>query len=348
MCMRRFNYGNRGFHMKIKLTLMLCIISLFLLSFPVCAEEGSQVTISFAGDFTLGNYAGQGYPGSFNECLVNNGTDYFLENVKSLFESDDITFINLEGSLTDHPATANKKYPIKGNVEGVSMLSGAGIEVVNLSNNHIYDCGSVGFAECKNLLNNAGIKYCGEGNLCIVEKNGIKVGFLGYNAFSVGNDLKEGISEDIQLLRGNGADVVCVMFHYGIERDYYPSSVQKDISRYTIDAGADIVLGGHPHVLQGVEKYNGKVICYSLGNFCFGANKNPDDKDTMIFQQTFIKTSNGVEYGASNVIPCSISSVSSRNDFKPTVLTGDDAERVLNRLREMSSVFDDTVDTLRR
>lgn len=93
-------------------------------------------------------------------------------------------------------------------------------------------------------------------------------------------------------------------------------------------------IGHHPHVLEGIEKYNGKYIAYSLGNFCFGGNKNPSDKDTMIFQQTFTIDADGkvADDDNINIIPCSLSSSSNKNDYCPTPLEGDEAERVRQKI----------------
>lgn len=102
--------------------------------------------------------------------------------------------------------------------------------------------------------------------------------------------------------------------------------------------GADLVLGHHPHVIQGIEDYKGKKIVYSLGNFCFGGNKNPSDKDTFIFQQTF-KFQNGklIDNKSYKIIPASISSVRERNNYQPTLLKGKDAQRVIDRIKKYSS-----------
>ena len=95
-----------------------------------------------------------------------------------------------------------------------------------------------------------------------------------------------------------------------------------------VDEGADLVIGSHPHVIQVYEKYNGRYIVYSLGNFCFGGNPNPSDKDCMIFQQTFTVTGNDVATDDNiNVIPCSISSVSNSNNYQPTPATGTEKTR---------------------
>ncbi len=134
--------------------------------------------------------------------------------------------------------------------------------------------------------------------------------------------------------------MVLASCHWGIEREYYPEDYQKSLGRKCIDWGADLVIGHHPHVLQGVEEYEGKFILYSLGNFCFGANRNPEDKDCMIFQQTFtFVEGERREDRDIRVIPCSVSSVSTRNDYKPTPAQGQEAGRILERINEYSRDF---------
>ena len=101
-----------------------------------------------------------------------------------------------------------------------------------------------------------------------------------------------------------------------------------------------MIIGHHPHVLQGVEEYKGKMIVYSLGNFCFGANRSPKDKDTMIFQTTFTFCDGELQPQVKvKIIPCSISSVSERNNYQPTPATGEEAVRILGRINEFSQGF---------
>ncbi|MGN1162085.1 MAG: CapA family protein, partial [Candidatus Fimenecus sp.] len=101
--------------------------------------------------------------------------------------------------------------------------------------------------------------------------------------------------------------------------------------------GADLVIGHHPHVLQGVESYKGKMIAYSLGNFCFGGNQNPRDKDTMIFRQTFTVTGSGVASDENyEIIPCSISSTSGRNNYQPTPAEGSEKQRIIDKIQKFS------------
>ena len=119
-----------------------------------------------------------------------------------------------------------------------------------------------------------------------------------------------------------------------------PLLIAKTLAHLAIDQGADLVVGHHPHVLQGIEKYQGKNIVYSLGNFCFGGNKNPSDKDTMIFQQTFtVENGKLAEDDVTNIIPCSLSSESGYNNYQPMVLEGSEKERVLQKIEDFSTAI---------
>ena len=301
-----------------------------------------EITISFVGDCTLGGYKGQSPSGAFHEYYVNNGPNYFFENVKDVFETDDLTVINLEGPLTNLEQTAQKEFPIKGLPEYIDIMTNSSVELANLANNHTRDCGEAGFEETKQLLSENNIGYFGENNIYVTEKNGVRVGFAGYRGWYISDELLEQIKHDIEYIKAeNEAHIAVVVFHYGDERHYYNNAEQEKISKYAIDCGADIVIGGHPHVIQGIEVYNGKTICYSLGNFSFGANKNPSDKDTFIYQQTFrLNENNEVEYVKHNIIPCSISSRDDWNDYRPTPLHDENYERVIQRLKEYSSKYE--------
>lgn len=117
------------------------------------------------------------------------------------------------------------------------------------------------------------------------------------------------------------------------------------MGHWCIDQGYDLVLGCHPHVLQGIECYKGKYIVYSMGNFCYGGNKNPSDKDSMIFQQTFTFLDGVLQEETSiRAIPCRLSSVTNRNDYCPAILYGEEAEAWAARFNEYSEEFGLTFD----
>ena len=130
-------------------------------------------------------------------------------------------------------------------------------------------------------------------------------------------------------------DIVIVYFHWGIERDKKPQSSQRKLAKQVLNCGVDLIVGSHPHVLQGIETYKGKKIVYSLGNFCFGGNKNPSDKDTMIYQHTFMLNNKKIVKQKCKIIPCMITSKKSRNNYQPTIVKGKDAKRVLKKVNKI-------------
>lgn len=134
--------------------------------------------------------------------------------------------------------------------------------------------------------------------------------------------------------------LIILNVHWGIERNATPEPEQVEFAHMAIDNGVDLILGHHPHVLQGIEKYRDRYIVYSLGNFCFGGSVNPTDKDTMIFKQTFaFEEGNLIPEDNVYVIPCSISSVGEHNNFQPTPLDGGAYDRVKNKIIERSANF---------
>ena len=362
-------------------------------SFP---EDGIDITVSAAGDATLGNHRDQEYWYTFDQTYDQaEDKGYFFANVQSIFEEDDFTILNLEGPLTTSENAQEGTYIIKGRPEYAKLLKNASVEAVSMGNNHRLDYGEEGTQDTVQALTEEGIVYAYDSNTGMYETSeGIRIGFVSVNEVYWGAGVEKTLEQGISQLREAGADLVFACCHWGIERDNYPEDYQTTLGRKCIDWGADLVIGHHPHVLQGIDQYKGKYIIYSLGNFCFGANRNPEDKDTMIFQQTFTlkpaadaeglnkDTGDGgkqgtaesgkegvaqeqldaedssrtqtnsednaagesksrftVVPGEAKIIPCSISSTTSRNNFQPTPLSGENAKRVIGRINEYSAAY---------
>lgn len=299
-----------------------------------------SITISVVGDCTLGTDENFNYARSLNAYYEKNGPAYFLKNVKSIFEADDLTIANLEGTFTDLKTRADKTYAFKGPAEFVKILTSSSVEAVTLANNHSRDYGMQSLTDTRNTLDSAGVIHFGYDVTKVVEVKGIKVGLVGIYELIDHTGRAQQVKDNIAKVKSEGADIVIVIFHWGIERDAAPNSHQTMLGRLAIDEGADLVCGHHPHVLQGIETYKGKNIVYSLGNFCFGGNSNPSDKDTMIFQQTFTVTKDGVkDDNVTNVIPCSLSSERNRNNYQPTPATGSEAERIMKKIKDRSELI---------
>lgn len=302
--------------------------------------EPVSITISAAGDCTLGTDEYFDPSTSLNAYYDSNGASYFFQNVKPIFEADDLTIVNMEGTLTEETARQDKTYAFKGPAEYTRILTEGSVEAANLANNHSHDYGDQSYTDTIAALDAAGITNFGYDRTAVMDVNGVKVGLVGTYELADGMGCEEGMIANIKAVEEQGAQIVIVSFHWGLERENYPTENQVNLAHSAIDNGADLVLGHHPHVLEGIEVYNGKNIVYSLGNFCFGGNSNPSDKDTMIFQQTFtVQNGELVEDNVTNIIPCSVSSESGYNNYQPTPLEGDEAERVKGRIEEYSSGF---------
>ncbi len=309
-------------------------------------EDGSQaqdaapvqITVSAAGDCTLGTDVNFDQSKSFNVYYNEHGAAYFLENVKSVFSADDLTIVNMEGTLTESSDRQDKTFAFKGEPGYTAVLTDGSVEAANLANNHSKDYGADSYTDTIRYMEDAGITTFGYDRTALMEIKGVKIGLTGIYELAEGMGCEDLLIKNIDALEEQGAQIIIVSFHWGTEKENYPDDIQKSLAHSAIDHGADLVLGHHPHVLQGIEKYNGKNIVYSLGNFCFGGNSNPSDKDTMIFQQTFT-IQNGViaEDDVTNIIPCSLSSVSDHNDYQPTPLEGSEKDRVMDKIQKFSS-----------
>ena len=301
--------------------------------------EEVKITVSMVGDCTLGTYEQFDKSSNFDAFyIVKKDPGYFFQGVKDVFAADDLTVINMEGTLTESNTRQDKTYAFKGAPKYTEIMTAGNIDAANLANNHSKDYGEQSYTDTIQYLEGAGIATFGYERTSVLDVKGIKVGLVGIYVLADGMGRQQQVIDNIQSVKEQGAQVVIVSFHWGTEKATYPDDTQKTLAHTAIDNGADLVVGHHPHVLQGIEEYNGKNIVYSLGNFCFGGNRNPADKDTMIFQQTFT-FANGelVLDNVKNIIPCSLSSVQEYNDYQPTILEGSESERVLQKIQELSA-----------
>lgn len=299
-----------------------------------------SLTLSVVGDCTLGTDETFDYDTSLNAYYENYGADYFLQNVKDIFSTDDLTIANFEGTLTDSDEREDKTFAFKAPASYASILTGGSVEAVNTANNHSHDYGDQSFDDTLAALDDAGIVHFGYDETAVMGVKGIKVGLVGIYELYDHLEREQQLKDNIAKVKADGAQLIVVIFHWGNETETVPDSNQTTLGRIAIDEGADLVCGHHPHVLQGIETYKGRNIVYSLGNFCFGGNSSPSDMDTMIYQQTFTIDADGVKKdNVTNIIPCSISSAAydGYNNYQPTPAEGDEATRILGKINERSS-----------
>jgi poly-gamma-glutamate synthesis protein (capsule biosynthesis protein) len=265
-------------------------------------EPSDRVTFAFAGDVQMSDKVA--------DILRKEGYDYPFEQVKKWFQQADIGLVNLETPVTQGGTPAEgKQYVYKTSPEALPPMAEAGINAVNLANNHILDQGEDGLRDTLAHLNEAGILHTGAGmdedeayRPVMIEKRGIRVAILGSSYVVPDGSWKAGpnhpgVAESYDPARTvkaiqaaqEAADLVVVVVHWGEEGADKPIQRQIDTAYRYIDAGADLIIGGHPHVLQGFEKYKGKWIAYSLGNFIFSTNQNEKTWETIILQASCSK-----------------------------------------------------------
>lgn len=305
------------------------------------AEEQAQpvwprtFTVTVAGDTTLGSTdALRERDDCFERVAEERGYGWFFSGLSQLFGSDDLTLVNFEGTLTEQTLKTEKKFNFKGPAEYTQILTLGSVEAVNVANNHTKDYGDAGYADTLANLRAAGLVVSGMGELGIFEKDGVKVGMTGYS-FPY-KDGKKDISADVAALRAAGCQIVIASFHWGSEYEAAFTADQRNIGRAALRAGADVVVGHHPHIVQGVEAYEDRYILYSLGNLVFGGNVDPDDRDALAARLTFTVYEDHADAPQLTLVPLRLTELDDGTDYRPVQATGEEAERIINRVLKRS------------
>ncbi|GIP15408.1 hypothetical protein J40TS1_10500 [Paenibacillus montaniterrae] len=308
---------------------------------PATAEpsESQTVQLAFVGDLLLGEYI-QSY-------LDSEGASYPYQQALFHLTSADITAGNLEMPITkvDEPAE-NKTYVFKGAPEALNGLVDAGFDVVSLANNHTLDHGVNGLLDTMKYLDEYGIHHVGAGNNAeeayapyIQEVNGIKVAYVATsrvlpettwkaNRYSAGLAESYDPTQTLDSIAEleETAHITVVLVHWGKERADSPDENQLNLAKKYIDAGADLVIGSHPHVLQGFEQYKGKWIAYSLGNFVFSSHPKGRQAETGVLTAT-----------CNHEADCELQFAPMKiNNAQPTPVEGADAVNILQFLEQVS------------
>lgn len=332
-------------HIKILITYIS--ISISTLHLVACNPQNhntpppNSITLVAVGDIMLG--------GTAEEILLENSYDYPFKKIQHLLNNADIVIGNLEGPLTNAcESTLDKEYLFRSPPDSVApALKKAGFNIMNLANNHILDFDIEGMTDTIDSLKKQNIQSVGTGNNSaeartgtILSTNNGNVGFLSYSltfpesfwatpdkagtAFGHEKDIREDVEHLSKLV-----DYVIVSFHWGREKSLELRPYQPKLGRAAIDAGANIVLGHHPHVLQGIEEYNNGLIIYSLGNFVFGSY-SPDAKTSVIARLTLHKG----KYHSAEFTPINV--LNTEVIFQPYPLIGTAASDTIEHINMLS------------
>ena len=299
-------------------------------------EYTGTVTMTFLGDCTLGcEEKNQGSPRSFPKIIEREGFEWPFRELKRLTETDDLTIANLEGVLSDRELTKElKTYNFIGSTAYTQILTEGSVECVTLANNHSHDYGDKGYADTKAALTAAGIGWFGTDTPALWENGeGIRIGFLGVSGSLSGSRLTR-YRKDMEALRDLGCAAVITVMHAGTEYQAEPDGYQQQIVERAVRSGTDLIIGHHPHIVQGYEAIDGVPVVYSLGNCVFGGNFNPRDKDALALRAELTFEEGTLRAITLRAYPISISGYRNSNNYSPVFLTDADAQRVLNKMKE--------------
>lgn len=318
---------------------LLALLALVLL-LPAGSEGngGEPITLVAVGDILLDR--------GVRRQLENHGYAYPYLQVKGIFQEADIAFANLECPLTTGgvPVLKDRALIFCGDPENGAALREAGFTLLSLANNHSMDYGGEGLSATLAVLEENGILPLGAGRSAAEARQpvyvGVKgniIGFLGYSLFppegyivlprhpQVARVDFERMPAEIAAA-GENCDFLVVSFHWGREYDYYASEQQRELAYLAVDSGAELVLGHHPHVLQGIELYRDKLIFYSLGNFVFDRQIQPGTDETIILELSV----HGGEWQEAIIIPVKI------ENARPRPVQGKEGKEILQKLQKYS------------
>lgn len=333
--------GARSLAALAKLTALASALSKPRQPLPGNPELTERLLVVAAGDVMMDR--------NVSDLIDSDGGKAPLEDVASIMRRGDFTVVNLETPLSERGEARDKDVTFRGNPDGVKALTWAGVDAVSLANNHALDYGDAALGDTLDLLDANKIAHAGAGGNekeawepAIVRTKGKRVAYLAWSYIEPGGFVADSDSAGIAGAKENTekiaaairaakkfSDFVIVSFHWGVEYEDYPVDEQEELGRAAIDAGADLVASHHPHVIQGIEVYRKKLIAYSLGDF--------------VFDHYSRKTGEGfileAKLGRKKTLSARVIPTYANEQGKPSVVTGDEADSILDRLKEISSGF---------
>ena len=293
--------------------------------------EPEYFTIAMMGDCTFASDRGaRGSALSF-ETVVGDDFSYPFSLVKHLYEEDDFVIVNFESSMAASDTQNDRLFHFRADPKYVNVLVEAGVHFAALGNNHSMDNGHQSYLDMQEILSSSGVGFAANGEWCLyLTERGLIIGIYSKNMASDAD-----VSKAVAEMKDAGAELIILALHWGDEGSYRETSWQQQVGRAAIDAGAHIIMGTHPHTLQRMESYNDGIIYYSLGNWSFGGNTNPRDKDSVLARVTIMRDIDGeISVVETDNIPCSVSGSQTINDYRPVPYEVDSDEyiRTLSKL----------------
>ena len=299
--------------------------------------EPVEILLSLAGDCTIAaDEKTHSMPESYIGVMAANGNDYTYPLAYAIpyFSQDDYTLVNLECVLTDRVKLRNTDLYLnfRGPASYVNILTQSSVEGVSMSNNHALDYGPEGLEDCQNNLTAAGVQWAYNNKYFTFERKGVKFAVFSFRRYYMEvyyKWLEEAIP---RVKQEENVDFVIVCLHHGEEYEVkHNAHDQTRFAHHAIDHGADLVVGTHPHVLQGIEVYKHRLIMYSLGNFTFGGNNRPyvESIPTAVMQVNLTFDQNTLQSTQLTIHPFHATGTQPYSNYQPTPVTGEAAQEVM-------------------
>lgn len=280
-----------------------------------------QITLSFVGDCMLATMLGENYEGSFNAVAEQVAPTFFFEKVSDIFLQDDFTVANCENVFTDNEGLSTRyknyspAYWYRSPSVNAGIFKAGGIDIVSIANNHSYDYNTQGFWDTKESLERAEVEWGDDDKVIVLSKYGVKIALHCVTLYYAGREYE--IAKTLKQYESE-TDFQIVYYHGGTERVHHPDEWRVKASHTLVDAGADLIIGTHPHVLQPIERYKGVTIVHSLGNFLFGGSVYPENR-SLIYQLKLTVCCEKITSVGEELIPCYVYT-GKRNNWQPALV----------------------------
>jgi poly-gamma-glutamate synthesis protein (capsule biosynthesis protein) len=287
------------------------------------SEDPDNWSLLVGGDVMIGRTVNY-------KALTYGNFDWPYNNLKDLFSKSDYSFVNLESPVTESCPIKNDGMIFCGKVNHIQSMAKAGIKAASLANNHMLNQGEDGLKTTLDYLKQNNIAAVGVENPTYIETNGQKVALLAYSDIECYPGIAcvdyEKIKSDLTTAKNN-SDLVVVMYHWGTEYQDYPNSRQIEIAHLSIDSGADLVLGNHPHWIQPFEIYKDKLIMYSHGNLVFDQMWSQKTREGLLVEYIFNKN---------NLVDANLHPILIEDFGQPRVLEGQEKSDKIEFVKEVT------------
>ena len=316
-------------------------------------DQVTKITISAVGDCTLGKNYKMAFSRSWGDLYNKKGAGYFLKKTASVFKKDDLTIANLEGVLSGSSRKKvqyyyndrdgrkeHRSFCHLGKPRYLKALKKGGVDVVTFANNHNIDYGLGGFRDTVAACRKYKMPVAYYDTVVRKKVKGIQIGILSIDQSYTSRKTAETYLRRAMADLGQDCQLIIACMHWGKNYKKKPDSDQKYLGHLCVNLGADMVIGSHPHILQGVERYKGRYIFYSLGNFSYGGRLYPKDADTMIARQTFTFKNGELQIDDNvKVIPCKMTSAGRINNYQPVIKKGSSGRKIISKINSRSRQF---------